>query len=440
MRLLVLGAALGLAATPARGEAPQPAAERILSSIESDSLRHLILEVLERSPEIAAHAAQARAAQQRPRQLEALPDPTLGFTAFASQPETRVGPQQVMLSVSERFPWFGKLDLRGETASHEADAVLARVESVRLRSVTETRRLYYELAFLEVFEQVVREDRTTLVHYEELARARYASGVGLEQSVVKIQAEITKADTRLLDIDSRRAALRAQLNALRDRPDGTPIPMPALPRYAELGRDLQGLRQQAIAARPEIAEAEALISRSRTGIRLARKDYKPDFMLGLSYTFVGGRSDAPGRANPPEDDGKDILGLSAGVSVPLWRGKLAAGVEEAAERLRGSEETRRAVAAGIDQALGDLVHRIPLTWDRLRLFEDVLLIQAGQSLRSAEAGYAAGTLNALDLLDAERVLLEVRVAAARALADYAIAAAQLEGTVGTPVFTAEEQR
>ena len=72
------------------------------------------------------------------------------------------------------------------------------------------------------------------------------------------------------------------------------------------------------------------------------------------------------------------------------------------------------------------------------LFERVLLVQAEQSLRSAEAGYAAGGLSSLDLLDAERVLLEVRTAALRARADFAIALARLEGAVGGPVVLGTE--
>ena len=68
-------------------------------------------------------------------------------------------------------------------------------------------------------------------------------------------------------------------------------------------------------------------------------------------------------------------------------------------------------------------------------FERVLLIQAEQSLRSAESGYAAGNLNSLDLLDAERVLLEVRTGIERARTDHAIALARLEGAIGAPLDT-----
>ena len=97
---------------------------------------------------------------------------------------------------------------------------------------------------------------------------------------------------------------------------------------------------------------------------------------------------------------------------------------------------RQATLSEFRDADGDVIDRgiaILFSGPRSYTGEDVLEIQASQSLRSAEAGYAAGTLNALDLLDAERVLLDVRIAAARARADYAITLAELEGTVAAPV-------
>jgi outer membrane protein, heavy metal efflux system len=437
---LELGAlALPAAADEASPDSTAPSAERILASIDQQPLRSLLVEILDRNPEIAAQGAAAAAAWQRPRQGSALPDPNLAATVFALQPETRVGPQQVMLTASERFPWFGKRGLRGETAEHAAQGMDARLQSVRLRTLTEARRLYYDLSFLAVQERIVREDRATLEHYEEVARARYASGVGLEQSVVKIQAEITKADTRLLDIKGRQATLQARLNALRDRPDGTPVDISPLPRYPQLATGIDSLREQAVRDRPEVEEAGSLIDKAAASYRLAKKEGWPDFTLGVTYTFVGDRTDPAGIASPPPDNGQDVLGFIAGVNVPLWRGKISSGVQEAVEQQRGAEESRRAVLAGIDQSLGDLVHRMEFTWERLRLFEDVLVIQAGQSLSSAEAGYSSGTLNALDLLDAERVLLDVRVTTARTLADYAIGAAELEGAVGAPVLGMEER-
>jgi outer membrane protein TolC len=445
--------AVALASPPAT-EAEQPpqesGAERtvpsadavlaVLDGIGDPELAELAREVLDRNPDLAAARQRAEAAERVAPQVRSLPDPMAGLTAFLLTPETRVGPQNVMVSLSQRFPWFGKLDLRARRALYQAAAAHAEAESKALDLVTETRRLAYELSFLDEWREIVRTDRITLERYEELANTRYAAGIGLGQSVIKIQAEITKDETRLLQIADRRAVVAAQLNALRDRPAGATLPTVALPEPRDLsepdsdpGTLLAELKRRAVAARPEIARADAEIAVAGTATDLADLERYPDVTVGLTYTQVGDREDEPGRVNPPPDDGDDILGLTASVNLPIWRDRIDAGIEEAMARRRATESSRRAVVAGIERSLGELTERLDLTWRQLRLFDDVLIIQAEESLSSAESAYTAGNLNALDLLDAERVLLDVRTSTARTRADWAIALARLEGAVGRPL-------
>jgi outer membrane protein, heavy metal efflux system len=436
---VAVAVAVASAAAVVERSAPvdRTASDRVLASEADAALRDLVTQVLERNPLIAASEAQARAARLMAPQAKALPDPMLSATAYASAPETRVGPQTIMGTVSQRFPWFGKRALKEKAALAHADALDAQLQAQRLELVTEARRLYYEIAFLDEWSKVVLADRETLDHYEELARTRYASGIGIEQAVVKIQAEITKDDTRVLDIASRRATVVAALNALRDEPGATRIEPLALPEGGEMTVDPAALRDRALALRPELAQVESEIARADTETELARREYKPDITLGATYTRVGPRGDAAGIAVPPPDNGKDVFAVSVAINLPVQRGRLKAGVEQAAELRRAAGEGKRAVVTSIDRALGELTERVTLTWQQLQLLRDVLGIQAEQSLRSAEAGYSSGTLSSLDLLDAERVLLEVRTTTARARADYAIALARLEGAVGEPLRTSK---
>jgi cobalt-zinc-cadmium efflux system outer membrane protein len=436
----LLGVALGVApsthaqdAQSATASAPPTPAQTVLESIVDPTLHALVAEVLARNPGVAVAAARARAAREVAPQMNALPDPVLAATAFLSPPETRVGPQRWSATLSQRLPWFGKLGLREEAAREQAAAEDARVEAQRLGLVTETRRLYYEIAFLDANADVVRADRSTLAHYEQLARTRYASGVGLQQPIVKIQAEITKDDNRLLDIQNRRATLVASLNALRDQPQDTDVAKVTLPRLEAVSLDATAIRERALDLRPEMVAANHEVAQADAMVEVARKEYKPDLTLSAMYTQVGRRTDPAGVTSPPPDNGSDVFSVSVGVNLPIKRRKLAAGVEEAAERQVSARERKRVVVASIDRSLGELVDRTRVTWDQLRLLEDVLGVQAGQSLRSAEDGYSAGSLNSLDLLDAERVLLEVRTATERARTDYAVAIARLEGAVGAPV-------
>ncbi len=436
-RLSVLCVVLLAGALVAVADSEMPAelsaADTIVSSITDVKQRLLLDEVLDRNPRLARLAAEAAAAAQRAPQVKALPDPTASLTWFLMSPQTRVGPLQATINISQSLPWFGTLALEEQAAVLDAAASRARVEAARLTVVTKSRNAYLDLQFLDAESRLAREDRATLEHYSELALARYASGVGLDQAVIKLQAEITRTDTRLLAIATRRAEIVAGLNALRDQPQTTPVVVaePGARWSSEL--DPEALRRRSLAGRPELAAAMAEAEAAGVRVERSKKAYSPNLMVGLRYGFVGRREDAAGQLNPPEGNGDDDLALTAGVSVPVWRSKLRAGVEEGTARRLAADEAVREATATIDGELGELLHRIPLLEDQVDLYENVLIVQARQSLVSAESAYAAGTAGALDLLDAERVLLQVRVAAARARTDLEIAYARLEGVVAGPL-------
>lgn len=412
-------------------EAPQGSpADALVAQLDNDNLRRLAPEVLDRNPDVARLRARAAAAAAKAPQVRALPDPVATLAWFVLPPETRVGPQRLTASIAQKLPWFGKLALNEQAALYGAAVAEAEVEARRLTVLTELRRLFHELVFVDQYTAIVRAQRENFVRHEENARARYSAGMGLQQGVIKIQAAITRTEARLLEIETRRRSLQAALNALRDRPADWEVESLAQPRPQAAAPERGTLRRLAAIRRPELAAAAAEIARSEVLVELAGKNFKPDFTVGLSYTLVGRRDDDAGRSNPPPDDGDDVLALSVGANLPVWRRKLAAGLEEALHLQSAAGEHQRRLLAEIEGTLGDLTARLPLLYQQWKLLDGVLLAQAEEALRSAEAAYLTGRLNAVDLLDAEDVLFEVRTAVARTRADHAIAWAQLEGAVG----------
>ena len=409
----------------------------ILNALDGPDLRRFLAEVLDRNPEIARTEQLAAAAAARAPQVAALPDPVAAVTLFVLPPETRVGPQRLSAGIQQKLPWFGKLPLKKQAALYAAAAAEAQVEAKRLDLLTEARRYAYELAFLAEQQAILGAERSTLVRFEQAAQARYAAGPGLQQESIRIQAQITRAEAQLLAIAERRSKLLSTLNRLRDRPaheqvgDWTlPNPVPT-PTAHDL--DPRALIVDGARLRPELAVVEANIAAGRTLIELAEKGFRPDVTLGLSYTAVQGRRDAAGRANPPEGDGDDVLALTGSINLPVWRHKLEAAVEEAHANTRAADAHKRRLLADLEGTVGDLCARLPLLLQHLNLLENVLLKQSDEALRSAEIAYSTGKLNAVDLLDAEVMLFEVRISAARVRADLAIALAELEGAVARPV-------
>lgn len=426
---LVCCTALWLGASPAAagGVADDPAGS-LAASARPESVRALLVDVLDRNPEIAAAEADARAALQRAPQVGALPDPMLGFTVFLQTPETRVGPQVAAASFSQRFPVPGTLDLRERASLAEAAEAAAHLAALRLEHLTAARELVAEVSFLDGSSRLLEEERDTLARFEEIARTRYATGLGTDQAVLRIQAEITRVEARLLELAASRTSLVARLNGLRDRVDGMPAPtvdlaVPALPQL-----DPGLLRHVALRHRPETAAARAAVEATEHRVAIAEKGFRPELSAGVAYTVVGRRDDAV-----VEDDGKDVLALTGGIALPVQRARREAAVEEAVLRRHGARERMRRTESAIVAEVEDLARRLPLIRERHELLDRVLVIQAEESLGSAVGAYSAGTAGVLDLLDAERVLLQVRTAELRARADLAVALARLEGAVAAPL-------
>lgn len=406
--------------------APGPA-DRIVESIDNTELRTLLEDVLNRSPEIAGLSARISAADYRTTAVRKLPDPRAEVTAFILPPETRVGPQRFAARLSQQLPGGGKRNLEEDVAAFDRGALAAELQALRLALITETRRLVVEIGYLDEARRVLADDRATLAHFEELARARYASGTGLQMDAVQLQAEMTRLETREAELDERRSDLIAEINQLRDRPGAAFESAPAV-SIPPLELQWDELRELAMASRPELKGDDARIQRSATLTDLATKDRSPDFSVGLTYAYVDKRTDVD-----VPNNGQDVFGISGGITIPLWKKATNAEIEATTQVGLAHEAARRRTVAAIDRELEGLAGRIPEIQRRLTLLTEVLPIQTEQALASAEAAYATGRVDALALLDAERVQLDVRLSAARSRADLAVTLVDLEGAIGAPL-------
>ena len=166
---------------------------------------------------------------------------------------------------------------------------------------------------------------------------------------------------------------------------------------------------------------------------LARNASRPNFTVGVGYQNVLGRRDPAGRLMPPPDNGKNPLAVSLGLTIPLWAGKNRASLEQAGEELVAQRYGYAAARNTMEFDVRDAVIRLQTLRDQIDLFEQVLIPQTEETLRATEAAYETAQLGVLDLLDSERMQLDVRLVTARYAADYLVTLAELERAIGTTV-------
>jgi len=408
------------------------AASANYATFDDARLEALIEEAIERNPEVQAIAWNETAARERIPIAGALPDPMVQLTGFAQSPQTRVGPQVSGLAVNQRLPWFGKRADRTEATTVRAD-IQREVSTARRADVARHVKVaYYELGYLDRAIAITVQERELLEHYESLARARYSQGIGLQQAVVKLQALITRVLNRRQELMRQRIGVESRLNALRDRPAHLAIADVNLGDRPKVVVDPDRILDIGRANAPEVRAAALAIDHDDVGVRLAHQRYWPDLVLGATWGRIRARDDEPGRSNPPPDNGKDTLGLTLGVNIPLHRDIYDAGVREAVARRFAAQERHRRALNDVDQAVRSIGFTLTTIEAQMALFENALVPQAEQALRATEEAYATGTTGVLDLLDSEEVLLDVRLGLARLDTDYRQALADMERAIGAP--------
>lgn len=365
-----------------------------------------------------------RALEKRPDIVRALPDPMLSYGHWLRSVETRVGAMENRIALSQRFPAPGKRSLGARKAGLEALAAMWEYQTLARSLILKVRLAWYDRLRILETREVLQEELSVLRSLERTAIARYETGQAQQQDVLKAQLAATSITNRLHGLRQQEETARTQLNALLNRPPDTTLPMDAAWLETPLPR-LQMLIDAATRYRQELKAAGVAIERDEVAAQLARRDRWPDITVGVDYTQLAGA-----RFGAPPDSGKDAVMGWFGINIPLWRGKLKAQQEEADLRLKASKNSHDNLVSEVASEVQDAWRRAQVAADQIRLYDEGLLPQAEQTLSAALSSYQAVKGGFLDVLDAQRVLLNFRIGKIMSQWDRARGMAHLERAVG----------
>jgi outer membrane protein TolC len=154
---------------------------------------------------------------------------------------------------------------------------------------------------------------------------------------------------------------------------------------------------------------EAEVRAAEASIAVARKSNVPDFSAGLQAEVY----------SPP------FYWPQAGMTLPVWRDKIAAqiAVAQAGKQAAEARLTAEQISLTVDFAMKTYDYR-EVTRD-LALLQEKLIPKAGKSLEIARAGYQDGRIDFFNLLDAGRTLLNFQLEEVEARARREIILADL---------------
>lgn len=397
---------------------------------ESATLDDLVAYALGNNPALAAAQSRATALSWRVSQARSLDDPMLAATVFLDSIETAAGPQEVVLSLSQKLPWFGKRSLRGEVAFREAQAAFAQAADDELRVVEEMKLAYYELYAIDQSIAIHRELRRRLDDVINTARSRYETNqpnAGME-SVLQAEVELSQLESTLVVLEQDRLKAQAKLAQALDLPSGAVADVRAAVDDAGMLKKVDLLLSVVDACQPLLDARREEIARSQAAASLARRNGYPDLNVGLNWYSIGDDGLSPIAT------GEDAVSLLVGANVPIYRQRLRAAQRETQLLSAQASQRYRAEWARLIAEVESLHADAQGHEQVLAILDREILPRATQTLDLSIESYRVGRIGFQQLIDNYRALLQFSIERATRQARRAQAIARLERAVGCAVL------
>lgn len=398
----------------------------------SSPVDQYLMQAAENNPSLMAEYRNYLSSLEKVPQVTTLPDPELSFGYFINPIETRVGPQQARLGLTQMFPWFGTLGARGDAAAEMAKARFEAFQEARNRLFYEVHKKWYQLYHIEQSIRIMRGNISILETFESLAMRRYEAGQVGQVDVLRVQIEKEDLKTRLeLMADNRKVALQ-EFRELLNTDSGENIRTADSLQMRDLELNLQEIEKRIMDQNAQLSRLDFEAASAKSTIELARKEGLPKFGLGVDYVVTGERDMVL------TDNGKDAFMARAGIQIPLYRKKYKAKEREAEINLQSVQYRQAATQNRLISQLEQAMRDYDDARRRVLLYRDVQIQRTRQAINILTEKYATSATDFEELLRLQRKLLDYELARETAVVDQNTAVAFIEYLYGKYNINPEE--
>ena len=399
-----------------------------------DYLENLIDKAIELNPNIKMLQAKLEATKTRPAQNSNLPDPVLSIGAtnlpvnsFSFTQEPMTGK---MVSLSQAFPFPGKLSTTSEVFEQDIEVVRQEIEEEKNKLRLKVADAYFQLTFVREKIRLTEATKELFRTIKEVVQTKYEVNDASQQNIFKIELELTKLEENLSDLYSQEIISLSEINILLFRESDYSVETVGLDSfyvYEQFSSD--SLLQKAKINKPVLSQIELMRDKAVKMEELSGYEFYPDFNLTLQYS----QRDEIAATN---NDLNDFFSIILGIKLPInYGGKKSAKVNEAValqqlynEQYQGNLQMLR---VSIETSLAKLHSLL----ERENLIENASLIQAEENFSSALASYQVNKVDFINVTDALNKLLNLQIDLYKIRSDYYREIAQVEFLTGSNLLT-----
>ena len=361
-----------------------------------------------RRAEIVAANARARAAGQRPAIVSALDDPAVSFSVD-HVPFNGMG-LDWSASFQQSFPLSGVRGHRKRAAEANARRELAEADRVDRDVELDAAQAFWMLVEARATAEITKQQKALADQLVSAATARYSANMGTQSDVLRAQIEVARLDAEQRATAAEVRGAEVMLNTTLARDADALIPDLDI-NVSDAAPPAPDSVARSAEKRPELRAGRAEIDQAEADVRVMKSMYAPMAMVqtGPAYTMEAGYG----------------WMAMAGITIPLWRGKLSAGVNEANAMVDMAKADLDAMQRMVEGQARGAREVVVAARERYVALRDDIVPRAEQAIAPTLAAYSAGQVPLVSVVEAAQALWSAQRELVMARAELGVAWARL---------------
>ena len=396
---------------------------------KNENLENLIQEAINVSPKIKMLKAKLGVASSRIEQGTNLPDPmlTLGLmnmptNSFSFTQEPMTGK---VIGLSQAIPYPGGLSAAADVKSVDTLIVREEIQNVKNEIKKNISISYYDLQFVREEQKLNNERIKLLNQILEVVKSKYEVSDASMQNIIKVEVELTRVTDKIEMLNGKENALVAEINSILLRKENQSIDSENSSNYELSPIDFEPLLNSAMNNQPNLKGIKFSEHKANLMEEQAEYEFYPNFNLGVQYSQRDNNK-LTGM------DYKDFLSVVAGISLPInYGGKKTAKVNEAKYLQSLYQEAYQSSIQELSGSINIIQAKISELIARNKLNSNRLLPLAEQSLNVSLADFQVGKIDFVNVINAEKEILNVKTDLIKIQTDYKKNIVMLEYLVGS---------
>ncbi|MBE9467723.1 MAG: TolC family protein [Bacteroidetes bacterium] len=374
-----------------------------------DVLNKYLETAAKNNPALKAKFNEYNASLEKVPQVGTLPDPQLIFGYFIMPVETKNGPQQAKISFSQMFPWFGTLNSKENVFISAAKVKYQNFEDAKSNLFFEVKSTYYDLYFIKKGIDITLENIKILETFKRLSLIKIQAGRASGVDELRVELELNDLENNLALLKDNWFINSVKFNNFLNVDNHNDIQIPETLWIDDLQYSKQAVIDSLSLNNHQLKSLGFLKESFAFNEHLSKKQGLPKIILGVDYSAIGNAGTSP-------DAGKNAFMVKVGVTIPLYRKKYSAMVNEAVIQQQVIEDKKLDKVNVLETLFEKVYSKYTDANRRIILFEKQSIL-AKRAIKLLEKEYTNSGKNFEEILRMDKSVLKYSLELEKARAD-----------------------